>query len=313
MSDPRARAMHLSLGASVLMLVGKCTAAWISGSDAILSDAAESVVHILATGFAAFSLWYARQPPDRQHPYGHGKIAYVSIGAEGAVIGSAGLGILYLAGRSLLHGPELREIGVGLLIMGVMAAVNLALGLYLIRTGKRHQARVLVANGHHVLTDMWTSLGVIAGVTLVLLTDLPWLDPLTALAAGLYILYNAASLLREAWNGLMERVEEADAANLLAIFQQAQDAGLIQGYHQVRFRQINDALWIEAHLLFPRASTLREAHAQASRLEAQLRDAFPERRVFTSTHLEPAPGPAGQHDDPGVAPEVFTPPDADAP
>lgn len=280
-------AMAASLVVAVVMLVGKLAAYALTGSTAIFSDALESVVHLFATAVAGFSLWYAAQPPDRAHPYGHGKIAYVSAGLEGALILVAALAIGYEAVRALVVGPELQNLGVGLAITAALALVNLVLGATLVRVGKRTNALVLVANGHHVLTDMWTSLGVLAGVGLVLVTGVEWLDPVVALLAGSNILWTSGRLIRDAYGGLMERADDAETARVLAVLEAAEAEGLIQGHHHVRHRRVNDQVWLEQHLLLPDALRLDAAHERASRVEARQRALFPESRVQITSHLEP--------------------------
>ena len=280
-------AIRASLAIAVLMLVGKLTAYFITGSTAIFSDALESVVHLGATAMAAFSLWYAARPPDPTHPYGHGKIAYFSSGVEGALILVAAAAIVFEAIRALLQGPEIESLGIGLLITGVLGVINLILGLALIRVGKRTNAIVLVANGHHVLTDMWTSLGVLVGIGLVWVTDLVWLDPVVALLLGLNILWTSGKLMRDAYSGLMERVDEDETARLLDVLADSQASGDISGYHHVRHRRVNDQVWLEQHVLLPDHLTLDVAHQRASEVEARQRALFPESQVQITSHLEP--------------------------
>lgn len=282
------RAMAASLGIAVLMLVGKLVAYRITGSTAIFSDALESVVHIAATAMAGFSLWYASQPPDPAHPYGHGKVAYFSSGVEGALILVAALAIGWEAVGALLHGAELQRLGWGVAITGGLGLVNLALGWSLIRIGRQTNAIVLVANGHHVLTDMWTSLGVVAGIALVWATGLEWLDPVVALLLGANILWTSTRLLRDAVRGLMERVDPDDTRRLIEMLDGSVASGAIAGHHHVRHRRVNDQVWIEQHVLLPDASTLVEAHERVSALEARQRALFPESLVQITTHLEPA-------------------------
>lgn len=288
--DPQSqrRAMAASLAVAVLMLVGKLGAFALTGSTAILSDALESVIHLAATGIAAVSLWYAGQPPDAQHPYGHGKIAYFSSGFEGALILLAGGGIVWTGVAALLRGPELERLGLGLLITAVLGAVNLALGLYLVRTGRRTNAVVLVANGQHVLTDMWTSLGVLVGVGLVWATGIEWLDPAIAILLGLNITWTAFGLMRTAYRGLMERVEPEETARVRATLEEAQGERRIEGFHHLRHRRINDQVWIEVHLLLPDRLALDEAHRRATAVEADLHALFPRDVVQVTSHLEPA-------------------------
>jgi len=279
--------MTASLAVAVLMLVGK-TAAWqLTGSTAILSDALESVVHLAATAFAGFSLWYAAQPPDRAHPYGHGKIAYLSAGIEGALIFVAAGLIVWAAADDLVNGSDVQSLGWGLAITAALGAVNLVLGLGLIRVGRRTNALVLVSNGQHVLTDMWTSAGVLVGVGLVWATGAAWLDPVVALLLGLNIVWTSGSLMRGSYAGLMERVDRDETDALVAVLDAAVEEGLIDGHHRVRHRRVNDQVWLEQHLLLPDDLRLDEAHARASEVEARQQALFPRSRVQVTSHLEP--------------------------
>lgn len=287
LQDPRQRAMGVSLAASLLMLAGKLAAYALTGSAAIFSDAAESVVHIVATLFVSFGLWYALQPPDAQHLYGHGKMAYLTAAVEGTFILAAGLSILYTGVRALIDGVELRQLGAGLLLIAGLAAVNLVLGLYLKRQGRRHNSLVLISNGEHVLADMWTSLGVVAGVALAWLTGLLWLDAALAIAVALHVLWTSAQLFRRAYEGLMEKADAADTRAILAELERAVEAGRISGFHQLRHRRVNDRRWVEVHLLFPDDLQLTDAHARANAVEEALQRLFPEDEVHVTAHLEP--------------------------
>ncbi len=285
--DSRDRAIVVSLAVSLLMLGGKLGAYILTGSTAILSDAMESVVHLLATGIAAFSLWYAAQPADREHPYGHGKMAYFSAGLEGTFIGLAALAIIYSAVRALIEGPQIRQLGVGVLVLVVLSVINLLLGWYLIRTGRKYRSLVLISNGHHVLTDVWTSVGVVVGVALVGLTGWVILDPLIAIVVGLNILWTAYRLVRKAFKGLMDTVDPRDHEHIRRVLDRAMEVGLIAGYHQLRHRRMDNHLWVEVHLLFPDDMSLQKAHERASRIEMAIRRMFPDEHVVVLTHLEP--------------------------
>ena len=285
-------AMGLSLAVSFLMLVGKLTAAYLTGSTAILSDAAESVIHLFATGFAGFSLWYAATPPDPDHPYGHGKIAYFAAAVEGTLILIAAVGIAWMAVRDLVTGPDLQKLDVGLYLIGSLTAVNLALGWYLIRTGRRTNSLVLVSNGQHVMTDMWTSLGVIVGVGLVWLTGVRWLDPTVGLLVAGNILWTATGLLRRSVYGLMDEADPDATQALLDQLAEAKDEGTIAEFHQVRHRRSGDEVWIEYHLMFPGDMTIEEAHARSHAVEDRVDALFPDDDVHVTAHLEPR-----RHDD----------------
>lgn len=279
--------MAISLGMSAVMLGGKLTAYFVSGSTAILSDAAESVIHGIATGFAFYSLWRSRQPADPRHPYGYEKMAYLSAGFEGALIFVAGGYICYEAIHDLIRGPEFHNLGMGLAITAVLCLVNLVLGLTLVRVGKRHRLLVLEANGKHVLTDMWTSLGVLVGVAIVWLTGVAWLDPLVAIAVGLNIGWSAVGLMRKAAAGLLDAVEPQMAGALLGCLAEAQACGDIDDYHQLRMRQSGDRLWAEVHILVPGRLTVREAHARAHRIEDAIHARLAPVPVQLTTHFEP--------------------------
>lgn len=279
--------MMASLVIAFLMLGGKTVAWRITGSAAILSDALESVVHLFATGFAAFSLWYSTQPADEQHPYGHGKAAYFSSGFEGALISIAAFSILATAIRDIIRGPEIDQIGIGLLITGGLALVNLALGLTLVHTGKKHNSIVLRANGHHVLTDMWTSAGVIVGLFLVQWTGIVMLDPIVAIILALNILWTAGRLMRDSWNGLMEAADPAETRQIVELLDEALEKQVISGYHQLRHRRVLDRVWIEVHLLFPEEMTITQAHDESHRVEDALHRMFEKDTVVFTAHLEP--------------------------
>jgi cation diffusion facilitator family transporter len=279
--------MLASLAVAVLMLVGKTAAWYITGSAAILSDALESVVHFFATGFAAFSLWYSDKPPDDTHPYGHGKVAYFSSGFEGALITIAALSIMYTAVADIIRGPQIEQLGVGLVITGGLALVNLVLGTALVHTGKKHNSIVLRANGQHVLTDVWTSAGVVVGLILVKLTGIVLLDPIVAILLALNIMWTAGKLMRDAWHGLMETADAAETRAIIDLLDEALQKGVIAGYHQLRHRRVHDRVWIEYHLLFPEAMSIAEAHHESHRVEDALHRLFPKDQVIVTAHLEP--------------------------
>ncbi len=283
----RRRAMIWSLSVAVLMLVGKGGAAWLTGSAAIFSDALESAIHLVATGFAGFSLWYAATPPDQGHPYGHGKIAYFAAAFEGVLIAAAALVIGWVAIEDLIRGPSLQQLDVGLLIIGGLTMVNAVLGWYLVRTGRRYNSLVLISNGKHVLTDMWTSIGVLVGVGLVWLTDIVWLDPVAALVVAANILWTAGGLLRKSLGGLMDQADHDTSRRVLRVLDQAVVSGLIVDYHQVRHRRSDDQLWIEYHLMFPGDMSVREAHKRSHDVEDMLHDTFANDKVRVTAHLEP--------------------------
>ena len=290
LTDPeeaRRWAMGASLLVSFLMLAGKLTATYLTGSTAILSDAAESVIHLFATGFAGFSLWYAATPPDPEHPYGHGKIAYFAPAVEGTLILVAAVGIAWMAIHDLMTGSTLQRLDLGVYLIGGLTLVNFALGRYLIRVGRRTNSLVLVSNGRHVMTDMWTSLGVLVGVGLVWITEVWWLDPVVALFVAANILWTATGLLRRSVYGLLDEADPEASSALLDELATAAEEGVIAGFHQVRHRRSGDQVWIEYHLMFPGDMPIREAHTRSHLVEDRIDGLFPDEDVYVTAHLEP--------------------------
>ena len=280
--------MGASLVASVVMLVGKLGAYYITGSSAILSDAAESVIHGIATGIAAFSMWYTQQPASKKHPYGFGKLAYFSAGFEGALILSAALVIYYESVRMLIQGPDLKQLDWGLLITGGLAAINLVLGLSLVYVGKTHNDIILVANGKHVLTDMWTSALVVIGVLIVWLTDILWLDPVTAIFAASNIVFSAVGLMRRAFMGLLDEADPEHSDAMLKVLGEAKKEGTIADFHQLRLRHSHQSVWVEVHMLMPGNVPVACAHEAVTIVEKRMEEVLPAFQVHVTTHIEPA-------------------------
>jgi cation diffusion facilitator family transporter len=277
-------AMKLSIAAGLLLLVVKAVAWAITGSTAILSDLGESVAHMVAVSFAAYSLWLTLQPADSNHLYGHAKAGFFSAGVEGSMIIVAALYILYEAALSAWRGPQISNIGVGLVLTAGAAVLNGVLGWHLIRTGRRRHSIILEANGHHVLTDCWTSLGVLLALGLVLLTGWPYWDPMFAAAAALNILVSGLGLVRRSVGGLMDATDpEVDRQIKELVGAETRRHGI--SHHNLRHRNIGDAHLIEFHLTFPRETLLRDAHRIATNvediLEANIRPA-----AQVITHLE---------------------------
>jgi cation diffusion facilitator family transporter len=287
LKDPKTFAMTMSILAAFLMLVGKITAYTLTQSSAIFADALESVVHLFATVIAALSLWYSQQPADKEHPYGHGKIAYFSAAGEAVVILFAAVSIIFMSIESLVNGNELEQLDTGLLVLSALAFINLLLGYLLLHTGKKYHSLVLVANGKHVLADMWTSIGVVLGVLVVHLTGMKWLDPLIAMAVGINIVITAGKLLLQSYQGLMEKASEDTDLKLHVILKKAQEEGVFLSYHLLRHRTVDNRLWVEFHLQFEDDASLKLAHEKACVVEMRIQQAFSNEKLYITSHLEP--------------------------
>lgn len=262
-------AMRLSLIVGLAMLIGKTTVYLTTHSAAIFSDAAESVVHVIAVGFASFSLRLSTRTASPHFLYGYERITFFSAGFEGAMIVVAAIAILYESVQKWTRGLQLEHLGVGALLILVAGIVNAGLGYYLLRTGRRTKSLILEADGKHVLTDSWTSFGVVGGLGLVLLTHWKPFDPLVALAVAANILWAGGRLVWRSAVGLMD-YSDPIAGRKIRDQLDAICSELAIQYHGVRFRTTGYRQIIEVHLLFPRLTSVSEAHRLATNVEERL-------------------------------------------
>lgn len=276
--------MRLSLIVGVAMLIGKTFAYAITGSAAIMSDAAESIIHVIAVAFAAFSLWLSGRPANQQYNYGFERIAFFSAGFEGALIIIAAITIIIAAIQKWMAGLQIEQLGMGTALVAAAAGLNAALGAYLVYTGKRSQSLILVANGKHVLTDSWTSFGVVLGLLLVIWTGWKPFDPLCAIAVALNILWSGGHLIWQSVTGLMDYSDpEVRKAVDEALMAECETRGI--GYHEVRLRSLGQRVLVDVHLLFPFDMSLGDAHRAATELESTVEKRVPF-NVELVTHLE---------------------------
>jgi len=262
-------AMRLSLIIGVLMLLSKVAAYLVTRSSAILSDAAESVVHVVAVAFAAFSLRLSAKPAAPQFLYGYERITFFSAGFEGAMIIVAAITILIATIHKWILGLQLEHLGMGALLVLGAGILNAALGIYLLRVGRRTQSLILEADGKHVLTDSWTGLGVVAGLGLVMLTHWKPIDPLVAIAVAANILWSGGRLVWRSAVGLLD-YSDPDAGRKIRERLDAISSDLGITYHGVRFRTTGYRQIIEVHLLFSHRTPVGEAHRLATILEERL-------------------------------------------
>jgi cation diffusion facilitator family transporter len=283
----------LSIGAAVATIVLKGLAWWLTGSVGLLSDAFESLVNLAGAMMALAMLTVAAQPEDNNHAYGHTKAEYFSSGFEGLLILLAAIAIGVTAIERLLHPQAIEQVGVGLLVSGLASAINFVTARILLSAGQQYRSITLEADAHHLMTDVWTSAGVIAGVALVGLTGWLWLDPVLALLVAANIVWTGWRLLQRSADGLMDAAlppeQHQSAVKVLEAYRQ-------QGidYHALRTRQSGMRSFVEVHVLVPGTWTVQRGHDLLEKLEADIRDALPHTTVFT--HLEPIEDPAS-HDD----------------
>ena len=262
-------AMRLSLIVGVVMLAAKVAAFLLTGSLAILADAAESVVHVIAVAFAAFSLRLMLRPAAPRFLYGYERISFFSAGFEGAMIVLAAIVILVTSIQRWLAGLQLENLDSGALLLLGAGCLNACLGWYLVHTGRRLHSLILEADGKHVLTDSWTSFGVVIGLLLVMASHWKPFDPIIAILVALNILWSGGNLVWRAAVGLLD-YSDPKMGHLIREKLDAICSELNVKYHGVRFRATGYRQIIEVHLLFPRDTVLGDAHRRATMIEERL-------------------------------------------
>jgi cation diffusion facilitator family transporter len=277
-------AMNLSLVIGLLMFIMKTGAYLLTSSSAILSDAAESVVHVAAVAFAAYSLRLSYRAADEDHMYGHAKISFFSAGFEGAMIILAALYIVYESIYKWMHGLQLENLGTGAALLAIASVVNGGLGGYLVWLGRKNNSLILEADGKHVLTDCWTSMAVLVGLGLVLTTKWLPFDPICGIIVACNIFRSGAELVRSAFGGLMDTADPVAQAKLTEILDRETQSRRLS-YHLLRHRNLGDAHWVEFHLLFPEGVSLTNAHRIATEIERVIETSL-DPRAFVTTHLE---------------------------
>ncbi len=287
----------LSIAAAVLTIGLKSAAYLLTGSVGLLSDALESVVNLVAAVLALVALKVAARPADDNHHFGHGKAEYFSAGAEGVMIFVAAVLIIVSAVERLLHPRPLEALGIGLAITLVATAVNGIVGFLVLRAGRQHRSITLVADGKHLLTDVWTSAGVVIGVGLVAVTGWLPLDSLVAIGVAINILWTGFGLVRHAMNGLMDHAlppgEEEQVVAILQDLVAAHPVGELE-FHAIQTREAGRERFVSMHVLVPGTWTVATGHDLVEQVEARIGAALPGAHIHT--HLEPREDPRSYGD-----------------
>ena len=287
-SAPLKRYAWLSILTAVATILLKAVAWQLTGSVGLLSDALESVVNLAGAMMALAMISLAAQPPDEDHAYGHGKAEYFSAGFEGLLILVAAMAIGATAIMRLFDPRPLEQVGIGLAVSLAASLLNLVTALILRAAGRRYRSLTLEADAHHLLTDVWTSAGVIVGLAAVSLTGWLWLDPVIALLVAGNILHIAWKLLYSSAQGLMDRaLPDADTLLLQAVFDQYRAQGI--EFHALRTRESGARRFIDVHVLVPGHWSVQHAHELVEKIEADIRQALPQSTILT--HLEPLEDP----------------------
>ncbi len=281
------RVAVIALGVGFVVMLAKFGVYWLTGSVAVLSDALESIINIVAAGAMLFAIQYSNRPADRTHPYGHGKVEFLVVGLEGWLILFAGATIGYQAIARLLGGQQPQNLDWGMALLGIVGAGHAALAIYVFRMGRRYRSDPLIADGKHLLTDVASTLGVILALVAVKLTGWAWLDPVAAMVIAALILFASWKLVWQSINGLMDRSDPADDAAIRAILDEEVAAGHVVSYHKVRHRHTGPFHWVDMHLQVEGSLSVTQGHAIASRIERRIEQTLGEGNA--TAHVEPAP------------------------
>jgi cation diffusion facilitator family transporter len=291
--SPLVRYAWLSVAASIATIALKSTAYCLTGSVGLLSDAIESLVNLIGAGIALAMLTIAARPADEDHPYGHTKAEYFSSGAEGMLILIAAISIIVTAVGRLWHPASLGSLGSGLVVSALASLINFVVARVLIRAGRKRNSITLEADGQHLMTDVWTSVGVIVGLGAVTLTGWQRLDPILAIAVAVNIVWSGYRLVRRSVHGLIDTALPAEERELIMqVLKSYESDGVL--FHAVRTRQAATRRFVSMHVLVPGDWTVQRGHELLERIEADIRGKLCE--VTVSTHIEPREDPASMSD-----------------
>lgn len=279
------RALRLSLLLSAISLVLKVSGFSITQSTTALSDATESVVHLLAVIFVYAGYIISQKPEDEKHPYGHERVEFFSVGIEGLVIVAAGITIVYQAVNNAIYGFSIEHIREGMIFMGAAGILNFGLGYYLLLVGRSENNMILISNAKHTLTDVWTTGSVLLTLAVIELTNWLWLDSIISVALACYIGYEGYRLAHYSISGLMDSKDAEKDKVIKKVLNEELPENAIS-YHNLRHRTTGKTTWIEFHVLFNEGISLQEAHREATMLERKIMNVISGDAIVT-IHLEP--------------------------
>ncbi len=278
-------AIKLALAIGLVLTAIKFTAYFLTHSEAILTDALESIVNLVAGVFALFSIHYAAKSRDVDHPYGHGKIEYISAGFEGGLILMAGFLILFQATKNLIVGHQVQNIDWGLILTAIAGITFFILGKYLITRGEKLHSLSIVAEGKHFLTDSYSSLGLIIGLGLLQLTGFHWMDSILAIGYSGFIIFTGFKLLVRAFDGLMDKIDFEIVEEIVNVLNENRNKNWID-IHNMRIQKFGSQLHVDCHVTLPWYNNLEQTHHQMENIATLLNTHF-ENRVEFFIHPEP--------------------------
>jgi cation diffusion facilitator family transporter len=286
--------VYLSIAAAVATITLKFLAYYLTGSVGLLSDGLESCVNLVAAVVALIMITIAEKPADEEHAFGHSKAEYFSSAIEGGLIVLAAFSIIWAAIPRIIHPQPLENLGIGLLIAVGASGINLAVALVLLKQGKKNNSITLEADGKHLMTDVWTSAGVLIGIGLVKITGWLVLDAFVAIGVAFNIIWSGYQLMRRSAMGLLDTsIPESERSRIDAVMKPLQADKIT--YHSLLTRQAGQRVFISLHVLVPGRWTIQEGHDLAEKIEKDIRGLFTD-QVTVFTHLEPSEDPVSMHD-----------------
>lgn len=278
--------IRLSFIISTVICAVKFVAYFLTHSLVILSDALESIINVVAAAFAWYSIYLSNKPRDAEHPYGHGKVEFFSIGFEGAMILIAGIGILIQAGLFYFNPVPVHELNTGAWLTAATGTANFALGYFLVQKGKQQNSMILKGNGKHILSDSYTSIGVIAAILLIMLTCYSWIDPLASVVAASIIIYTGIKLMNKSVRGLMDEVDMNVVDELVLILKKNRHANWID-MHNLRVQRYGNYYHVDCHVTMPYYFSLEEVHDEITILDKLLNESFEKGSIEFFIHTDP--------------------------
>jgi cation diffusion facilitator family transporter len=260
---------------SILLLIAKTVAWYITGSVAILTDAFESIVNVIAGLIGVFSLYISAKPKDQDHPYGHGKAEFISAAIEGTLISIAGLIIIYEALNNLIHPHNIKKLDYGIILVAITGLINYFAGSVCIKTGSKNNSLALISTGKHLQTDTWSTMGIVIGLILILITDLVWIDSAVAILFSIFIIFTGYKILRSSLAGIMDEADTTLLKNMVQMLNANRRENWID-LHNLRIIKYGSTIHLDCHLTVPWYLNVHEAHKEIDALSSLVKKQYGE-------------------------------------
>jgi cation diffusion facilitator family transporter len=260
---------------SILLLIAKMFAWYITGSVAILTDAFESIVNVVAGLIGVYSLYVSAKPRDQDHPYGHGKAEFISAAIEGSLIAIAGFIIIYEALNNLIHPHQIKKLDYGIILVAVTGLINYFAGAICIKTGTKNNSLALISSGKHLQTDTWSTMGIVLGLVLILITDLVWLDSAVAILFAFFIIFTGYKILRSSVAGIMDEADSELLKKMVQMLNENRKENWVD-LHNLRIIKYGSTIHLDCHLTVPWFLNVHEAHKEIDALSSLVKNEYGE-------------------------------------